>query len=116
MCFRSDMILLDPDVHPPGVDHALAWVDPIKERAMRPDGEDARGIPLRRWPIRMLEDEAPECTEAWEMFADGVRLPTTRAEWAAWPAIDIDWFRVMQAAECRELKRTQPTDGGGHGN
>ena len=116
MCFRSAMIRLDPDVHPPGTDRALAWVDPIDDPAIRPDGEDPRGVPLFRWPVRMLEDEAPELTEAWEMFADGVRLPDSRAEWSTWPAVDLDWFRVMQAAEVRELGRNQPSDGGRNGN
>ena len=116
MCFRADMIRLDPDVHPPGVSHALAWVDPIDDHTLRPEGEDARGVPLFRWPSKMLADEAPECTEALEMFADGVRLPTARAEWATWPAVEIDWFRVMQAAECREMSRNKPSGGGGHGN
>jgi len=97
--------------HIPGHDsaHILGFLDPIENARERPEGEDARGIEIRRHPRAMLRDD-PDLWDTVDRFCCGVNKDITHAEYESMSNFQLEAWLILRAAshreEMREIKRT----------
>ena len=92
--------------------HILAYVDPIESAAERPEGEDPRGVELKRHPSAMLRDD-PDLWDIVDRFRCGTHKELTHSEFESLSNFQLEAWIVMRAAHQREEIREIKTSRGG---
>lgn len=83
--------------------YVLGYVDPMPEDE-RPEGEDPRGIQLRRHP-EMLIRQHPELAGVLDRWRTGARRAISAKDWWTLSSWEIDCVLIMGGAFERERER-----------